>query len=197
MGERMSKTMAVGRRRRLSAGRTVAGAIAAIGAVVSAVSCGYALAGRGNTLPPHIRIIAVPQFVNETPEPELDTRLTDAVRRELQSRGRFTITQEPAGAHAVLNVTIKDHTVRGIAFTAGQVSRYQITVVADVQFRDQTKNEVLDGSNPALSVSEEYDLGGGTAPADLAALFRQDRNAIERLSQTFANRVVAAILEAF
>jgi hypothetical protein len=168
-----------------------------VGAAAAAASCGYALAGRGNTLPAHIRVIAVPQFVNETSEPELDIRLTDAVRRELQGRGRFTIRQDPAGADAVLSVTIKQHTATPIGFNAGQASRYAVTVIADVTFRDQTKNEVLDGSNPNLAVREEYDLGGATAPTDLAGLFRQDRNAIERLARTFAETLVTAILEAF
>jgi hypothetical protein len=48
-----------------------------------------------------------------------------------------------------------------------------------------------------VRVTEEYDLGGSLAPADLAALFRQDRNAIERLSRTFARDVVTSILEQF
>lgn len=160
-------------------------------------ACGYALAGRGNTLPAHIRIIAVPQFVNETPEPELDIRLTEAVRQELQSRGRFTVNPETAGAHGILTATIKQHLAAPAAFTESrQVSRYQITVVADVTFRDEVKSEVL-WSNPSLRVVEEYDLGGNAAPTDLAALFRQDRNAIERLSRTFARNVVTSILEAF
>lgn len=177
--------------------RVPRGIVMVVAAAAMSASCGYALAGRGNTLPAHIRVIAVPQFVNETSEPELDTRLTDAVRRELEGRGRFTITPDPAGADAVLNVTIKRHELTPIAFSQGQASRYAVVVVADVVFRDQKKNEPLDGSNPGLSVREEYSLGSVAAPADAAVLFRQDRNAIERLSRTFAQQVVTAILEAF
>jgi outer membrane lipopolysaccharide assembly protein LptE/RlpB len=162
----------------------------------SVSGCGYALAGRGITLPAHIRIIAVPQFVNESNEPELDVRLTDAVRQELQSRGRFTINPDTAGAHAVLTATIRQHTPSPAAFNeSGQVSRYRIVVVADVTFRDEVKNEDL--FRQSVRVTEEYDLGGSLAPADLAALFRQDRNAIERLSRTFARDVVTSILEQF
>ena len=103
----------------------------------------------------------------------------------------------PAGADAVLTVTIKSHEARPIGFQAGQGSRYSVTVVADVSFRDIKKDQILDGSNPALSVREEYDLGGAAATVDLATLFRQDRNAIERLSRKFAEEVATAILEAF
>ena len=160
-----------------------------------AAACGYALAGRNNTLPTHIRIIGVPQFVNETNEPELDIRLTDAVRQELQGRGRFTVNPEPGGAHAVLSATIKQHSPVPFAFTENQVSRYQIVVVAEVTFRDEVKNEVL--YTDSVRVTEEYDLGSAVAPTDIAALFRQDRNAIERLSRSFARTVVTNILEQF
>ena len=37
-----------------------------------ATSCGYTLAGRGGTLPEHIRIIGIPQFINRSPFPEID-----------------------------------------------------------------------------------------------------------------------------
>ena len=163
---------------------------------LAASGCGYALAGRGNTLPSHIRIIGIPQFVNQTSEPELDIRLTDAVRREFQNRGRFTVNSDPAGADGLLTVTIRQHTPTPTAFTESrQVSRYQITVAADVTFRDEVKNEVL--YSQTVRASEEYDLGGSAAATDLTVLFRQDRNAIERLSRAFAREVVTAILEAF
>ena len=60
-----------------------------IGGDVSLAGCGYALAGRGNTLPTHIRTIGVPQFVNQSSTPDIDGVLTDEVRQELQSRGRY------------------------------------------------------------------------------------------------------------
>ena len=162
-----------------------------------ATACGYALAGRGNTLPEHIRIIAVPQFENQTDEPDLDLRLTDAVRQELQGRGRFTINPETAGAHAVLSAKITNRIPTPKAFTESrQVLRYDITIVADITFRDEVKNAVH-WANPRFRVSEEYDLGGSARPEDLTSLFRQDRNAIERIARKFAREVVTSILEAF
>ena len=160
-------------------------------------SCGYALAGRGNTLPAHIRIIAVPQFENQSDVPDLDLRLTEAVRQELLGRGRFTVNPETAGAHAVLTAKIRSSPPIPKAFTESrQVSRYELAIIADVTFRDETKNEVI-WSNPSFRVSEEYDLGGSARPEDLTSLFRQDRNAIERIARTFARTIVTSILEAF
>lgn len=172
-------------------------ALAVVAALGSLAACGYALAGRGNTLPAHIKVIAVPQFVNETDEPDLDTLLTEAVRQELQGRGRFTVLSETGGAHAILSARITQRVPRATAFTESrQVSRYEVTVIAAVTFRDETKNEMI-WSNPSLRVSEEYDLGGAAAPADLTALFRQDKNALDRIARAFARNVVTSILEAF
>lgn len=166
-------------------------------ALASASACGYALAGRGNTLPAHIKIIAVPQFENQTDEPELDTRLTEAVRQELIGRGRFKIQQETGGADAVLSAKILQRYSTPTAFTeARQVSRYQVTIVAAVTFTDETKHEAI-WSNPTLRVSEEYDLGSSAASTDLTALFRQDKNALERIARAFARNVATSILEAF
>jgi outer membrane lipopolysaccharide assembly protein LptE/RlpB len=170
-------------------------AIVLLASLVSA--CGYALAGRGNTLPAHIKIIGVPQFENQTDEPDLDLRLTDAVRQELQSRGRFTVNPEARGADAVLSAKIVSRLATPRAFTESrQVLRYEIAIIGDVTFRDETKNEVI-WSNPRLRASEEYDLAGSARPEDLTSLFRQDRNAIERIARTFARTVVTSILEAF
>src|SRR6185436_5351478 len=47
--------------------------------VLATSSCGYALAGRGNTLPSSIKIIGVPQFTNRSIVPNVDLVVTDAV----------------------------------------------------------------------------------------------------------------------
>jgi outer membrane lipopolysaccharide assembly protein LptE/RlpB len=110
----------------------VKSAIVLLAAVSLTAACGYALVGRGSTLPAHIKIIAVTQFENQTPEPELDTRLTDAVRQELLGRGRFKVVPTIAGADAVLSGKIRTSDSRPMAFTdSRQASRYEITIAAE------------------------------------------------------------------
>ena len=65
--------------------RLAAVLVAAI--ALSSVSCGYALVGRGNTLPSTVRIIGVPLFENRSPTPEIDVFVTEETRREFQGRG--------------------------------------------------------------------------------------------------------------
>lgn len=160
--------------------------------------CGYALSGKGNSLPPTIRRIGVPAFVNLSTTPELDRLFTEAVRVELQSRGKFLVVPETTGVDAVLTASIKSVTPTATGFTADtrQASRYSISVVASVEFKEVKADKPFYESQ-SFRVSDEYDVTGNVAVGDLASLFAQDRNALERLAKTFAQRLVSSILESF
>jgi outer membrane lipopolysaccharide assembly protein LptE/RlpB len=95
---------------------------------LAVAGCGYALAGRGANLPEHVRRIGVPIFDNQSSTPELDRILTEAVRTELQARGRYTVVPEATGVDAVLTATIRPLSVAPVGFTdARQESRRLIT----------------------------------------------------------------------
>lgn len=169
--------------------------VAALAVVVS--GCGYALAGRGgSTLPAHIKRIGVPMFQNLSATPDLDRIFTDAVRKELQSRGRYTIVPDATGVDAVVTGSISSVSYEAMAFsTAQQALKYSVSVVATGEFREIKDNKVWP-SRP-IRVLEEFDLPSGAAVTNLASLFVQDRNALERLAEKFAKTLVASILEAF
>jgi hypothetical protein len=174
---------------------TVRLGILALAVIVS--GCGYALAGLGDNLPDHIRRIGVPTFQNMSTTPELDRIFTEAVRVELQSRGRYQVVPEATGVDAVLTGSIRSVTPFAANFTdLRQASRYTVTVVVVAEFKETRDNKVLFPSQP-LSVSDEYEISSGAAAADIAQLFAQDRNALDRLAKTFARRLVTSILEAF
>ena len=159
--------------------------------------CGYALAGRGNALPTHIRRIGLPTFVNQSDTPNLDRILTDAVRQELSSRGQYTVVQETTGVDAVLTGTVRPVLYDVAALTSGrQAQKYVITVQASVEFKDVKESKVL-WSNPNMRASDEYEPAGATAVTEAAAIFSQDQNALNRLARAFARSLVTSILEAF
>ncbi|MFI5178978.1 MAG: LptE family protein [Vicinamibacterales bacterium] len=161
-------------------------------------ACGYALAGRGNTLPATIKIIGIPLFVNQSQTPDMDQVLTKAVREEFQSHGKYTVNPDANGADAVLNTTITSVTYVVSNFNANhQATRYVVIVTANVEFHDVHDNNKLLWSNPALQFRDEYDVMSNAVGIDPSAFFRQDANALERLSKNFARSVVTSILEAF
>jgi len=159
--------------------------------------CGYALAGRGNSLPASIKTIGIPQFGNESPVGEVAPALTKAVIAEFQGRGRYRIDSEGAGADAILTGTVTSVTLTPIAFTTdNQVARNLVVITASLEFKDTATNKVI-WSNPAFQLRDEYLVTTSDTANDPAAFFSQDENALERVSRTFSRAVVAAIFEAF
>ncbi len=160
-------------------------------------ACGYALAGRGNALPANIVTIGIPPFENQSTTADIDLVLTDAVRAEFADQGQVPDHPGTVGADAVLTGTVTSVTLQPVAFTAdNQVSRNQIVATASVVFRDVTTGRTI-WANPSFRVRDEYEVTTGTSANDPAALFSQDTNALDRLSQTFARSVVTSIFEAF
>jgi hypothetical protein len=175
--------------------RYVALAIVLAGGLAS-TSCGYSLAGRGSFLPAYIRTIGVPLFANQTSVYDIERRVTERVRGELIGRGKYKVEPVEAGTDAVLSGEIVAINLTPAAFTeAQQASRYVLTMVARIEFKDLKSNKVL-WSNPAWQFREEYDITNVTT-VDASAFLGQDTNAVERLAAEFARSVVSAILEAF
>ena len=170
--------------------------------VLAAVSlmlagCGYSLAGRGSFLPEHIKAIGVPLFANHTPVFDIEQRFTDRVRSELIGRGRYKVVPERTGVDAVLIGEIQSITLSVAAFNEQQVAtRYSLTVVVKVEFRDVKTDKVL-WSNAAWPFTDQFDVTNATTGTDANAFLGQDINAQERLASEFARALVSAILEAF
>ena len=166
-------------------------------ALVPLSGCGYSLAGRGSALPAHIRTIGVPLFTNATSVFDVEQTLTARVRLEFIGRGRYKVVPEGTGTDAVLKGDITGISVRPTAFDNNQqASRYEITVVVKVEFRDVTNDKVL-YENPAQTFKEEYEVTTGQSASDPRTFLGQNSNALERLSVDFAKTVVSAVLEAF
>jgi hypothetical protein len=164
---------------------------------VLCVACGYALAGRGSFLPPYIRTIGVPTFINRTSVFNLETLLTQKIRSEFIGRGKYQILPENTGVDAVLTGEVTSVSIAPASFSAQQLAtRYALTMTARIELRDLREDKVL-WENPGLLFREEYESTSGTGIADPVAFFQQDLTALDRISAEFARTIVSAILEAF
>lgn len=158
--------------------------------------CGYALAGHGSSLPASIKTIGIPLFVNSTTVFNVETLLTEKVRREFIGRGKYKVLPEVAGTDAVLTGTISSITVAPVSFAANQLaSRYTITMTARIELRDAMSAVLWE--NPSLVFRQEYEASSAGNVTDAAAFFGHEVNALDRLSDEFARAIVSAILEAF
>jgi len=172
----------------------------AIVLTIATTGCGYALAGRGSTLPASIKTIGIPLFANRTTVFNLETTLTMKVRSEFIGRGKFDILPEANNVDALLTGEVTTVSIQPSSINANQLaSRYAITMVARVELKDMKTNMVV-WDNPSLVFRQEYDATGSQTSqgaVDPSAYFGQDTNALERLSTDFAKSIVSAILEAF
>jgi hypothetical protein len=160
-------------------------------------ACGYTLAGRGSFLPPYVRTIGIPTFVNRTTVFNLETMLTQKVRAEFIGRGKYQILPQNTGVDALLNGEVTAVSIVPASFTAQQLaSRYAITMTARIELRDVRENKVL-WENPSVLFRQEYEATSGQRATDPVAFFQQDANALDRMSSEFARAIVSAILEAF
>ena len=164
-------------------------------ALVVSSACGYSLAGRGSFLPPHIKVIGVPLFRNNTSVFDAERRITERVRSELAGRGRYRVETSAEGVDAVLSGEISSINIVPSAFNEQrQAIRYTIVLVAKIEFRDQKDGKVI-WSNPAMQFREDYPITGTVT--DPNAFFGQEVNALDRLASEFARTLVSSILEAF
>ena len=60
-----------------------------------APACGYHVAGKGNSLPPTIKTIAIPVFVNESVRFRIEQKVAAAVTREFIERTPYEGTEIP------------------------------------------------------------------------------------------------------
>lgn len=156
-------------------------------------ACGYRVAGRGDRLPPDLKTIAVPIFVNQTHQFQIEQKLAAAVTHELIERTRFQVTHDVAGADAVLRGTVKDVRSGVVTFdlTTGRATTMQVQLIADVQLVDLRTKKVL-FANPTYTFREQYQVSQNPS-----ALFEEEGPALERLSRDLARTLVRDILENF
>ncbi len=161
--------------------------------VALAPGCGYHVAGRGDRIPPDVKTIAVPAFVNHTHQYQLEHRLAAALTREFIERTRFRVTANPAEADAVLKGTVEDVRSGVVAFdlTTGRATTLQIQVTTAVELVDLHSQKAI-FANPSYIFREEYQVSPNTS-----ALFAEDQPALDRLARDLARTLVTAILENF
>src|SRR5688572_31372589 len=117
--------------------------IVLMAAPMMASGCGYSLAGRGSSLPSTIRSIGIPLFENATPVFELEQLMTEKVRLEFISRGKYRVMPDAEGVDAVLVGGITSVTITPTSFNSSQqATRYAFAMVVKVEFRDSaTRSE--------------------------------------------------------
>ena len=166
----------------------------ALGLVFGAITagCGYHTAGKANLLPPDLRTLAIPAFVNQTQTYSIEQMLTSAVVEEFTTRTKYHITADPSAADAVLRGTVLSSYTTPLTYDSqtGRAATVLVIVSMNVVLTDRDGHVLY--QNPSYMFREQYEVS-----EELSSFFEEDSPAFRRLSHAFARTLVSNILEAF
>ena len=155
--------------------------------------CGYHLAGRGDILPKTARTIAVQPFGNATVRYKLARLLPADISRELISRTRYRVVEDPSQADLVLTGTLGNFSAYPIIYDTATARATTVQAIINVQVRltERATGKVI-WERPNAEFRERYEIS-----IDPAAYFDESGTAMERVSKDVARGVVSTILNAF
>ncbi len=163
------------------------------GVLASLAGCGYALVGRGNTLPSDVRAIYVQPLVNETQRSQVEQFLTNAIVDELVTRQRYQVLSSTEGADAALTGTVTSFNAVPVTFDAeGRAEEYEISIIARMAFKRTGSEQQVLWANDRYLFRENYRLD-----VSQAGYFDQEDAAIEQVAAKFAQTMVSDLLEGF
>lgn len=128
-----------------------------------ACCCGYSTR---SLLPSHLKTVAVPPVTNTTTQPGLAEALTDSLTAAFTSDRALRVTNVEA-ADLVVNTTVSGYARTPASYTgdttASQtVSAYELSVSAQVEARDRTRDELFYSGVASARVTYDPGLGGKT-----------------------------------
>ena len=180
-------------RRPARGGRAAAAlGLAGLAALVLALGgCGYSF--RGN-LPPHIRTVAVPVFVNRTQEPALENTITAAVVDAFVSSGRLRVVPL-AQADSVLEGVIIGYSLVALAFDRNvNIQEYRLLLTLNLNFRDVRQGGVL-WRQDGLQEKGDFRLAGqaGTVGTTIG----REEGAVREAAAQIGRRIVTLATDRF
>ena len=153
--------------------------------------CGYHVAGRSDSLPQTIHVIAVPALENSTTSYRIEQRLTSATVHEFLAKTPYKVVSTAADGDAVLHGKIVSLEAVPLLFdtTSGRATTMLVTVKCEVSLTQTATDKVLYHSDNFV-FRNEYEIS-----TNVTTFFEEQDPALDRLAQDFAARLVAAVTE--
>jgi outer membrane lipopolysaccharide assembly protein LptE/RlpB len=158
---------------------------------ITLTGCGYHVAGRTDSLPRDIHVIAVPALENATTSYRIEQKLTSATVHEFLARTPYKVVSNPADGDAVLRGKVVSLEAVPLLFdtTSGRATTMLVTVKCEVTFKQTSTDKVLYHTDDFLFRSE-YEIS-----TDITSFFGEQDPAVDRMAKDFAQRLVAAVTE--
>ena len=153
-------------------------------------SCGYHLVGTGNTLPAHLKSIAIPVFENSPSQPEIHRELTSIILRSFINDGRLKVTKKD-DADLVMNGALTYYATRTAAFSSEDLaSDIIIELGVEVEVTDQVKNKIF--LKQKLKTQWDYKSTSDISDTETARL-----QALDDAYNELGTRLVSLIVDQF
>ena len=162
-------------------------------AALASAGCGYHSAGHATKLPPDLKTIAIPAFVNHTHTYRVEQILTAAVVKEFLSRTNYRIANEASeSADATLRGDVLSTEFAPLTYDSktGRASSALITVTMKVQLVDRKGKVLYENQNYVFR--EQYQVS-----REISSFFEEETPALDRLSRDFSRTLVSNVLEAY
>jgi hypothetical protein len=158
---------------------------------ITVSGCGYRVAGRTDSLPSGIHVIAVPALVNATTSYRIEQKLTSATVHEFLAKTPYKVVSNPADGDAVLLGKVVSLEALPLLFdtVSGRATTMLVTVKCDVTLTQMSDQKVLYHTDNFVFRSE-YEIS-----TDVVSFFGEQDPALDRLAKDFARRLVAAVTE--
>src|SRR5438445_12324061 len=159
-------------------------AIALMGTAVWSAGCGYHVAGRSDSLPKSIRVIAVPALENKTTSYRIEQRLTTATVHEFLAKTSYRVVPDPANGDAVLHGKVLSVEAAPLLFdtATGRATTMLATVKCEVTVEERETGKILYHADNFL-FRNQYEVS-----TDVKSFFEEQDPALARLAQGCAAR---------
>ena len=161
--------------------------------LLSILGCGYHTEGKAVRLPSDLHTVYVPGIANASQAYGIGQTFTKAVVQELRDRTNYRIvTTNDGTADATLSGTITSVYIAPLTYdpAVGRISSSLVVVALNASLT--SKDGKVLWSNPSFLYREQYQES-----VNVASFFEESTPAVQRMANSFAQTLVANILEAF
>jgi outer membrane lipopolysaccharide assembly protein LptE/RlpB len=175
----------------------VDGAGAGMFAVLALAGCGYHVAGKSDSLPKNIHVIAVPALENKTTSYRIEQRLTTATVHEFLAKTPYKVVSDPANGDAVLRGKVLSLEAVPLLFdtATGRATTMLVTMKCEITFEERDTGKILYHTDNFI-FRNQYEISTDVNdPNNIKNFFEEQDPALDRMAQDFAARLVAAVVE--
>jgi outer membrane lipopolysaccharide assembly protein LptE/RlpB len=159
--------------------------------------CGYHVAGKSDSLPKSIHVIAVPALENKTTSYRIEQRLTTATVHEFLAKTSYRVVSDPASADAVLRGKVLSLEAVPLLFDTATARATTMLVImkCEITFEEREAGKILYHTDNFI-FRNQYEISTDVNnPNSVKNFFEEQDPALDRMAQDFAARLVAAVVE--